>query len=561
MSAQQGGAILLAYRTQPEQSQAGGAILLEYAHAADTTRRLYAGTRAPWSTAQARASDWQAPMATTTQLDKGRRAPWLITQPQGTPARVPWGVSSQRDAERAAPWGRYGQHQGSGLASTWLLAHTADQGRHAPWSAFGTRPSMAAAALWLVARALDETSRAPWGRYARRSGAALAAVTPATQHADHGRTIIWVRYSRPLAPGWGVPSPDGGPTTDENGTIIVPVRRVYMSSNSASLMRADNAQPIQVLEMSVGIDAYSWAWSFQATLPASEYSAVCPAAGGDPLEVEVVINDWPFRALVEQVRRTRRFGQHAVTVQGRSPSAWLAAPYAASSSRDNASGAITAQQIIDAALLNTGWTLDWQITDWLVPAGAWAHTGTPLEVATRIAEAAGAYVQTDPNLTILRVLPRYPAMPWEWAEATPDIELPPDVLTEDGIELRERPHYNRVFVSGTTQGVLGQITRTGTAGDRVAPLITDPLITHADAARQRGRSILGDTGRQYHTTLTLPITDDTDLLLPGLLIAGTEGAGWRGLTRSLSVRANREGDALRVRQSVEVERHEEEPQA
>lgn len=43
-----------------------------------------------------------------------------------------------------------------------------------------------------------------------------------------------------------------------------------------------------------------------------------------------------------------------------------------------------------------------------------------------------------------------------------------------------------MFVSGQDVGVLGQVTRAGTAGDVLAPMVVDALITEAAAARQRG---------------------------------------------------------------------------
>ena len=48
----------------------------------------------------------------------------------------------------------------------------------------------------------------------------------------------------------------------------------------------------------------------------------------------------------------------------------------------------TAQQLALQALDLTGYTLDWDLTDWLVPAGAWSHSGTPLAAVQAIVEAA-----------------------------------------------------------------------------------------------------------------------------------------------------------------------------
>ena len=131
---------------------------------------------------------------------------------------------------------------------------------------------------------------------------------------------------------------------------------------------------------------------------------------------------------------------------------------------------------------------------------------------------------------------RYPSAPWDWAALTPDYEIPADVATIEGIEWADKADYNRVFVAGQASGVLGQVTRGGTAGDVIAPMVTDPLITHVDAARQRGRAILSDTGRQALVQLRMPVLTATGIIRPGALVRYTEGATIRlGLVRGVSV--------------------------
>jgi len=200
-----------------------------------------------------------------------------------------------------------------------------------------------------------------------------------------------------------------------------------------------------------------------------------------------------------------------------------------------------------------GWAVDWQAADWLVPAGLYNHTGSYIAHAQRLAEAAGAYVQADPLLDTLHILPRYPLLPWEWAAATPDITLPSAPVVREAIEWQDLAAYNRVFVSGTEAGgVLGQITRAGTGGDVVAPMITDPLITHADGARARGRPVLADTGRQARITLELPILPETGIITPGKLVQYTDaGTVRRGLVRSTAVTAQ----LPTARQTIELETH------
>ena len=108
-------------------------------------------------------------------------------------------------------------------------------------------------------------------------------------------------------------------------------------------------------------------------------------------------------------------------------------------------------------------------------------------------------------------------------------------------------------MSGQERGVLGQITRTGTAGDLVAPMVTDPLITTADAARQRGLSVLGDTGRQAIVSLSLPVLPETGVIAPGKFVRYTDNGVTRiGLSRSVSVEASGPGA---LRQSIVLETH------
>lgn len=113
-----------------------------------------------------------------------------------------------------------------------------------------------------------------------------------------------------------------------------------------------------------------------------------------------------------------------------------------------------------------------------------------------------------------------------------------------------------MFVSGQEQEVLGQVTRQGTAGDWLAPMVTDSLITTAAAARQRGLAALSDTGRQLDISLRLPVLPATGIIQPGAYIqyqeSGEDGIHTRiGLVRSTHI----EVGLPEVFQSLGVECH------
>ncbi|MGH8436111.1 MAG: hypothetical protein ACRERX_16910 [Pseudomonas sp.] len=375
------------------------------------------------------------------------------------------------------------------------------------------------------------------------SGKPLAFLCPWLDYAgDDIRLNFAIHPCPPVEP------PDGE-------TVIVPVKRIYIVLNTTSLRRVDGNVMLPTYSLSLSIDADSWTWGFNAALPAETLDAIEPGSDGAPVELEAVINGTAYRVLAEQISRDRTFGRSAIRVSGKGKSAILGAPYASTQNFSN-SAARTAQQLMNDALTvngaSIGWTVNWAATDWLVPAGAWSHQGSYITALNAIAGAAGAYIQPHPSLKTLNVLPKYPTAPWNWDSLVPDFELPADVTTRESIEWLERPRYNRVFVSGQGQGVLGQVTRSGTAGDIVAPMVTDALITHADAARQRGLAVLGDTGRQAHLSLRLPVLEETGVIQPGKFVRYVDGGVTRiGIVRSTSVDVS----MPEVFQTIGVETH------
>lgn len=344
-------------------------------------------------------------------------------------------------------------------------------------------------------------------------------------------------------------SPVGPPAS-----VIVPIRSVYVLTNTIELRRVSDNLLIPTLGLSLSIDADSWTWGFNASLPASALGDVF-SQSGQPIELEANINGNYYRLLVESIARERTFGNAAIRVGGRGKSALLAAPYSPVLTFANSQQRTAQQLMADVLTFNNvplGWNIDWELEDWLVPAGAFNKQGTYIEGLTTIAGAAGAYLQPHPTAQEIKVMLRYPVAPWDWGTVIPDYEIPAAVMVREGIEWLEKPEYNRVFVSGTSQGVLGQVTREGTAGDLLAPMITDPLITAAAAARQRGLAILGDTGRQARVSLRLPVLTETGIITPGKFVRYDDGEDVRtGIVRSTSVEAS----YPEVFQSLEVETH------
>lgn len=336
--------------------------------------------------------------------------------------------------------------------------------------------------------------------------------------------------------------------------VVIPRRAIYMQHNTVSLVVTATGQSLALVGgLNISIDRSSWIWGWQAQVPAAYFSIVSPVSG-TPVDLTASINGIIFRLLVINIVRDREFGGAVLTISGQGRAAVLGDPFARTVSRSN-NADMTARQLMDDALTDNGvpigWGVDWRISDWIVPGGVWQHYGTSIDALLTIARAAGAYVQAHPHSEVLSVLPEYPLLPWEWQSAAPDIELPDDVCITESIEWISKPDYNAVYISGQDNGVQGRVVRNGTAGDVLAPMITDPLITHADAVRQRGRTVLSDTGEQKLITLSMPLAE-AGIIAPGKLVRYTEGGKQHvGLSRGVNVSCT----YPKVRQSVTIESH------
>lgn len=214
-----------------------------------------------------------------------------------------------------------------------------------------------------------------------------------------------------------------------------------------------------------------------------------------------------------------------------------------------------AQHILTLNGVGIDWDVDWQIEDWLVPADTWVHHGTWMGALTELAQAVGAYVQPHNTDKCVRILPRYPVMPWNWSSVVPHYDLPAGLAEVRATDFVDRAIHNRIWVGGEGAGVAGWITRAGTAGDQVAEQVIHPLITAAQAQRMRGAAELANTGSQEYVTLTLQVLPQTGLILPGTWVRhsfpSASGREIFGIVRRLDVG----WQSPTLRQSITLETH------
>lgn len=338
-----------------------------------------------------------------------------------------------------------------------------------------------------------------------------------------------------------------------------PIKDLWIIMNSVSLTRVSDNKPLAATDISVTSDLGSWCWGFDATInKLDSYLAICPD-GTTNTVVKAEMNGRNWLARIERASETVAFGKPAWRVSGRSLSAELAAPAAAAASYLESSDR-TAVQLMEEVLDGTGWTLVMESVDWLVSGGSLSvENETPLQVVQRIAASLGAVVQTDREEKTLRIVPRYKGNPWSWAGATPDLSIDESVVRSFSPEWVPGVQYNAVFVSGTNQGVLARVIRSGSAGDALAPMVTDALCTATEVAMERGRNVLAASGPWQTISIDLPMMPGADLpglLVPGSLIEVTQGARgtWRAQVVSTKIRGTW-NNGCSVRQQLSVERY------
>lgn len=344
-------------------------------------------------------------------------------------------------------------------------------------------------------------------------------------------------------------TPDPQPTPH----YVIPLLPAYMQVHQLTAHLLPSMEPVVLTDVALAADDDGYGWSLMANGPEHLMDQLAPVAGL-PTRVQVVLNGMAFVFAITSTARSRSFARHRVAVQGVSVTAMLGTPYMPQQSWLSRAPA-TAQQLAVQALEFTGVGLDWQIADWLVPAGAWSFQGTPLQAVLRVAESVGAVVRSHPTAEQLIIAPRYPVLPWHWAEAVPDVRMPAAVIATDELRPEPRADYNAIYVTGgSVGGVQGHVVRSLSARDKLAPSVQDDLITHADAARMRGQWALAASGNKLLQTISMPVLaggTNPGIVRPGQLleVLDTDGT-WRGLVRGVNVSA-----ALpKVRQQITVER-------
>lgn len=528
--------------------------------------------------------------------DNSRPTQWphRSAEPVQRPAVLPWSRLLPRDLPRGNGW-----QQGHPIRRLWYgawgLLRPREFSRVQPWAQTGPIESLARTP-WRNPPIVDVVNRIPWGRLAVREAVYdLGWHGVDMLHPDYhipwgqGRPppTIWPNpeIDNPLPPEPPEPPVYVPPPGDQVGLafrcpaykgpgdqVAIPFRRFQcmrsgiMIHNTITCTNITTGQGCEVMDLEIRGDIESFTDGLTAQIP---YHAAEILDDG-PVEMEFGVNGLTFLMLVEAVTRdsawdSNRGRSGTITVRGRSVSAELDEPYSAPRSRLETETRTALQLMQQELPVDGSWTISahpaW--TNWTVPGGTWSYTDlTPLRAITRIAAASGAVIQQVPGARELRIVPRYPVDPWKQADTEAELEIDYGLVQAQTVEFEAAALANGVYVAGeTADGVLVRAIRQGTAGAPWLDIVTDPLITDAQAGLQRARAELGATGRRDLVQLTIPVAtgeDDPGLVRPGRLALVLEDVEtwWKAQTVGYGISAQwSEENGLVIWQAVTLERY------
>lgn len=543
----------------------------------------------PWQQAATRDTEPAMPHNQMQRQDQQQQQPWGTFATADRDSIQPHRVPPEQDQEATHPWGTFGTaDRDSDQAYSHPPAKDREQEQgywHVDWYADPPPPPKEddtdsdayTAPLWhSVNFVLSNTGYQPpvadqisFGLEVEPEPAApntaIHPVQPGVgvahnqmQHHDQASSVPWGAGS------WSRPYPDYGPDISWPNEPDEPaprpqqpvIQEVYLFMPNITLYRLPDGAEFEATSVTLSSDRDSWGWTINANLKRDTDLAIIKPTSNGPVEIGCQINGHDFTFLVESYGRNRQIGNSSYTINGRSRTAWLTEPYAPKRSKA-LTAAYSAAALAEQELANTGFTLQWNAQDWLIPAGAYSYENlTPIGAIKRLAEAAGYMLQSHPELQQLIVSPRYRVDPHKWTDPATALDaiLPADLITQEGGNFTTRPAYNRAIVTGGPEGgVIVTVTRDGTAGDILAPMTTDDLITHSNAGYQRGRSLIAEGGTWEEMNITTMLTPDNapGLILPGHLVEIQDTADtYPAMVDGTSINVTSSDKELKVRQQL-----------
>ena len=338
-------------------------------------------------------------------------------------------------------------------------------------------------------------------------------------------TNVDIRVDTPTDTDWTFEEPD---------IIVHPRYEVYVIVNNIVVTHnGDLMEHHFGFSMSRQIDSFSW----QLTMSVDESFYERVKRSGKVMEViNVRINNEYFDFVVTSSSKTGSISGFQYSIRAESVISSLRAPNIKVSSYTEPTTK-TASQIVLSLLQPYGFTVEWNLIDWVIPSNIFSFNNkTPIGAVMDIINSVGAIMYNDSN-NVIRVESRYRVNPWDWEG---DVSLnrklfeaqifnadDSDVVVNDSDSVIVASEYNDTSVRAVINGTSG------------SDPLDDVLSKYAgtiESLTERGRIELSKSSTIMECQYTT-FVGDTGIIRPGELveIESITGSTYRVYVTGVSV--------------------------
>ncbi|MCH4294231.1 hypothetical protein MJ923_07920 [Shewanella sp. 3B26] len=329
------------------------------------------------------------------------------------------------------------------------------------------------------------------------------------------------------------------------------IRRTYIMQPTLTCHRVSDNRELAITAVRLSRRRGQWAWDGSI-----DWCSKGDALLGHNELLRLSINGYEFYLIAEQQQSGTGWLQEQYSHSCRGASAALSSPWRAPISYTNIAQSFGG--MLQSLLANTGWTAELVgVTDFSLPAGVFSvFAKDPIAAVSEAAAQVGAVVIPQDAEQKLKIVPRWPVVPWAMASATPDIALHDSVIFSCSEAEQLAPLYNTCIARGEQQGISREIARQGLGSTAPAPDFVAPLIVDVQAAIMAGTAAIADSGKTKVVTIELPIMADLPPLEPGQLLGVTYRAElYKATCDGISITASRSDNGLEITQSAALIRH------
>lgn len=321
----------------------------------------------------------------------------------------------------------------------------------------------------------------------------------------------------------------------------IPEKGVYIVKNEVEIFRTDDGRIIKAFSVEISSNSKEYLWSGSLSLPISELEKV-----NDKPEIEININQLKFIVDVNDVDTKKSFNNGIVDITVSSTTNKLKTIKSHDISRDASSIAIMSAQL-SRDDLETGFTfLNKDGEDWVIPSGLIDYSDTAaLDVISSIALSVGDVVISHASQKEIMMKAKYPI-------GQPVYSVPVGKLFDWGANEAESVKYNAIVVTGENAGITAVAQKEGTAGEKIAPMIVNKLITAENAARRAAVNAIYNTG-DYSVSIETEsvLFKEVPMIYPRDIVQVGNDIGW---VEDIQISVTLDDKALVVRHAMSIEK-------